>query len=131
MFPQSQSKDRNRLKNENGFTLIETVMSTIILSLGIIAYGVTSESTVDNSFESPRKNVTTPIDQNKVDSFIVEDDAADGSQDQYDTGNDNHKNAFGVSITDESCNCYHDLWIELDWRYEDPQWTHGAPRISI
>jgi prepilin-type N-terminal cleavage/methylation domain-containing protein len=84
MSHQSQSKDRNRLKSENGFTLIETVMSISILSLGIIAYGVTSESTVDNSIESPRKSVTTPIDQ-ELDNFIVEGDAADDSRNQYGT----------------------------------------------
>ena len=130
MSPQSQSIDRNRLKSENGFTLIETVMSIIILSLGIIAYGVTSESTVDNSIESPRRSVTTPIDQD-LDNFIVEGDAADDSRNEHGIEDRNHNKAFGISMTEKPCDCYHDLWIELDWRYEDPQWTIGETQISI
>jgi len=136
MSSKSKSKAKNHLKNEKGFTLIEAMMSVVVLALGILAYGATSGMIMDTNIKSTKKSIATTIAQDQLESFknstfLVDGDLGDDSVDQYGNVGGNYRRTWGVDLSTEPCDCYYDMWVKVEWINKGTQSVTLKTQISL
>jgi len=57
------------LKNQGGFSLTEALISVVLLSTGLLAYGTLSGSVIDRNTHSERESVATTLAQDKIEEL--------------------------------------------------------------
>ena len=57
------------ITQEKGFTLIEVIMATLILAIGILAYGKTSSSVMATNTLSKKESVASTLAQDKIEEI--------------------------------------------------------------
>lgn len=123
MFPEIKTQTTKPLKNEDGFTIIEVLMAVIILSLGMMAYGVTSGSIMTRNTHSTQESISITLAQDKIEELkskslggelgshfeqINEKGSTSGGHRVYDR-------TTLVSDTGHSCACYYDIKVTVAW----------------
>jgi len=63
------TQDMNHLKNNSGFTLIEIIISALIVAGGMIAYGLATGNVTHQNAQSKKKSVAVTLAQDKIESI--------------------------------------------------------------
>jgi len=125
MFPEIKTQTTKLLKNEDGFTIIEVLMAVIILSLGMMAYGVTSGSIMTRNTHSTKESIAITLAQDSIeelkskslgglglpysDSKWINEEGITGPS---------HNNYFRTTTVNDaghSCACYYDIKVTVAW----------------
>jgi Tfp pilus assembly protein PilV len=125
------SRNSGLFSNESGFTIIEAIMSVAIFSLGMLAYGVTSGSIMDNNTKSTKKSIATTIAQDQIENIkirahsyllVVPADTTEVATDVVDEegeiGATGAKYTRSTTITRLSgfpCDCYYNVAVVVSW----------------
>jgi len=128
MFPEIKTQTTKPLKNEDGFTIIEVLMAVIILSLGMMAYGVTSGSIMTRNTHSTQESISITLAQDileeykniNLNSLVPPGGIFDSSISVNEEGNDtgNHRvylRKLHIERTSQPCDCYYDLNVQVSW----------------
>ncbi len=59
----------NKLKNESGFTLVELLIAALIVSVGMVAYAMTSGNIIKQNAQSKKKSVAVTLAQDRMESI--------------------------------------------------------------
>lgn len=60
------------LKNQKGFSVLETIMSTVVLAVGLVGGMVTTQNTLINSERSGQISTATIIAQSKMEEVLAD-----------------------------------------------------------
>ena len=58
-----------RIGQEKGFSLVEVLMATLLLTIGILAYGKTSNAVMGTNTQSEKESVAITLAQDKIEEF--------------------------------------------------------------
>jgi type IV pilus assembly protein PilV len=58
-----------RIGQEKGFSLVEVLMATLLLTIGILAYGKTSSSVMGTNTQSTKESVAITLAQDQIEQF--------------------------------------------------------------
>ncbi len=125
MFPEIKTQTTKPLKNEDGFTIIEVLMAVIILSLGMMAYGVTSGSIMTRNTHSTQESISITLAQDKIEELKNQDLAtllgltiSEPEINEEGTSSGNHTvYSRSTLVTDagQPCGCYYDVNVTVSW----------------
>jgi prepilin-type N-terminal cleavage/methylation domain-containing protein len=59
----------NNLKNESGLTLVELLIAALIVSIGMVAYAMTSGNVMNQNAQSKKESVAATLAQDKMESI--------------------------------------------------------------
>ncbi len=69
IFSNLRNNFRQTLKNERGFSLIEAIIAVAVLSVGIIAMGLTTGTVMEKNNESRKSTIAMTLAQEKIEYF--------------------------------------------------------------
>ncbi len=97
-----------RCKSEKGFTLVEVVMATLLLAIGVAIIGTVISEIVKKNFYSQRHTQAVLLAQNKIEELLN-----DGYEDPN-LDEDNYENPLNpVNATGDSNGVFYQFW-EVD-----------------
>ena len=111
--------------NQAGFTIIEVLMAVIILSLGLLAYGVTSGTLVTKNTRSTQESIAITLAQDQLEelkaSFLT--NGLSNNQwvnEEGEEGTDHtvFNRVWTVNlapVAEFPCECYFDLNVTVAW----------------
>ncbi len=128
MSKATANQTQRRLANQNGFTMIEILMALIILTLGLMAYGVSSGSIMTRNTHSTQESIATTLGQDKIEELkgtklggllgglsnvtINETVNEEGST----TGNHLvYQRTTQIDRTTQPCGCYYEISVTVAW----------------
>ena len=111
--------------NQAGFTIIEVLMAVIILSLGLMAYGVTSGTLITKNTRSTQESIAITLAQDQLEELKASYLTNGLSNNQWineegEEGTDHtvFNRVWTVNlapVADFPCNCYFDLYVSVEW----------------
>ncbi len=64
--PKLKGNSISRLKGQEGFSLLEAMIAVLLVSIGLLAYGVTSGATISTNATSKKKSIGVTLAQDKM-----------------------------------------------------------------
>jgi len=126
--------------NQAGFTIIEVLMAIIILSLGLMAYGVTSGTLITKNTRSTQESIAITLAQDQLEELkaVVLSDGMTGDQNINEeglegAGHDVFNRIWTVNAAptaDFPCNCYYDVNVIVAWNNDGPHQVELNTQIS-
>jgi len=123
MSKATANKTQRRLANQNGFTMIEILMALIILTLGLMAYGVTSGSIMTRNTHSTQESIATTLAQDQLE--ILKNSSLAPLPSNNETVNEagettgSHRvytRSYTTSlVAGHACDCFYDISVTVGW----------------